>query len=309
MSTVISDLRQWGPDVAFPPSDLQFSERYTRSLAGSHYENFPVISWAVPRGLRQHFANVYAYCRWADDLGDETGSRERSLELLSWWRGELQRCYQGEADHPVFVALRSTIEQFSIPIDPFDDLISAFEQDQVVTSYETFDQLVDYCRRSANPVGRIVLHLIGSASARNLEWSDSICTGLQLANFWQDVERDQAIGRVYLPRNDRVEFGYSDEDLLAKRFNTEFRELMCFEVERTRQLLYSGKDLVAAVPGRWRIAIDLFMRGGLLILKEIEAIGFDVWETRPKVRKSQLISSGLRSAFAILSKRIPDENC
>ena len=231
-----TDLERWGPGRATAAASESQSEAYCRSLARRHYENFPLASWMLPRHLHQHFFNVYAYCRWADDLGDEIGDRERSRELLGWWRGELETCYGGSATHPVFVALRKTIERFSIPRQPFEDLISAFEQDQRVTEYETFAQLRDYCRRSADPVGQIVLYVCECFTEENARLSDSICTGLQLANFWQDVARDYDIGRVYLPRESRLQFGYSDEDLEHRRTNEAFIELMRFEVARARHI-------------------------------------------------------------------------
>lgn len=279
------DLELWGPNSKQPaPSQLE-AEAYCRELATSHYENFPLVSWLLPKGLHQHFYNVYAYCRWADDLGDEVGDSARSLELLAWWRRELTACYAGQCQHPVFVALRGTIDQFSIPIQPFQDLISAFEQDQSVKEYETFDQLRDYCRRSADPVGRLVLHLCRAVSEQNFAWSDSICTGLQLANFWQDVNRDYDIGRIYLPREDYERFGYRREDFDAREMNPAFRGLMKFEVDRARQFLTNGLPLIPQLPGRLQVDIDLFARGGLRILERIESIDYKVWQTRPKVTK------------------------
>lgn len=306
MSSVIADLERWGPEVMPQSVDLASAQQYTWKLATSHYENFPVISWAVPKPLRQHFANVYAFCRWGDDLGDETGSTERSLKLLEWWQEELEKCFRGNTQHPVYVALESTIEQFSIPMEPFADLISAFVQDQTVTEYETFEQLIDYCQRSANPVGRIVLHLANRASAEAFLLSDSICTGLQLANFWQDVARDKEIGRVYLPREDRERFHYSNEDLDARKTTDTFRELIAFEVDRTRQMLLAGKPIVAAMPGRLKIDIDLFLRGGLLVLDGIEKIDCDVWNQRPIVHKKQLFSAALRSLLSVFLSRNSD---
>lgn len=279
---VITDLATWGPQSTKAPSFEQ-SRAYCKDLATSHYENFTVVSWLLPRALRQHMFNVYAFCRWADDLGDETGDTERSTELLAWWRGELERCFAGEAVHPVYVALGDTIRQYRLEAQPFRDLISAFEQDQRVHEYETFEQLQDYCRRSANPVGRIVLTLFRQATPQHVAWSDDICTGLQLANFWQDVARDQQIGRIYLPREDRVQFGYSDEDFRARRTTPAFLNLMRFEVDRAREFLLRGSPLIPSVPGRLRIDVDLFVRGGLRILDEIERIGYSVWETRPEV--------------------------
>jgi squalene synthase HpnC len=285
---VIDQLAVWGPEAAPPKVSLAEAEAYSRQLAQSHYENFPVVTWALPKSLHQHFYNVYAFCRWADDLGDEVGDRDRSLELLGWWRDELAACYAGNPRHPVFVALAPTIDRFGIPQEPFADLISAFEQDQTVTDYETYDQLRDYCCRSADPVGRIVLYLCERFNGQNALLSDSVCTGLQLANFWQDVARDYDIGRVYLPREDRRRFGYADADLKSRTTNAEFLELMEFEVERARSLLLAGRPLIAAMPGRLQVDIDLFIGGGLAILGEIEKIEFRVWERRPVVTKTRI---------------------
>src|SRR5262249_33483373 len=262
---------------------------YCRRLATTHYENFPVVSWLLPRRLHQHFYNIYAYCRWADDLGDEVGNVARSLELLGWWGAELAGCYEGQATHPVFVALGPTIREFGIPMQPFADLISAFKQDQSIHEYETFEQLADYCRRSANPVGRLVLHLCRQATDANFRWSDSICTGLQLANFWQDVSRDYDIGRVYLPAEDRARFGYADGDLRSRRTNEAFLALLRFEVDRARGFLrpWSAphRPELAPFPLRVQIDLELFARGGEKILDRIADIGYRVWDSRPVVTK------------------------
>lgn len=298
VSAVILDLTKWGPEtlaMAAVPS-LAEAEAYCRRLATVHYENFPVVTWLLPKALHQHFFNVYAFCRWADDLGDEAGDPARALELLAWWQGETERCYRGEARHPVFVALSPTIARFHIPADPFLDLISAFEQDQTVREYETFTQLRDYCRRSADPVGRLVLMVCEQATPEHIAWSDSICTGLQLANFWQDVARDLALGRIYLPKEDYERFGYRRADFDQRLTNPAFLELMRFEVDRARQFLLAGLPLVPRLPGPLQIDIDLFARGGLRILERIERIGYRVWETRPKVTKMdvfRLLVSGI----------------
>ncbi|MFO0919817.1 MAG: squalene synthase HpnC [Planctomycetaceae bacterium] len=285
--SVIADLEIWGPQGSRrsqPPSVAE-ADAYCRQLATSHYENFPVVSWLLPKELHQHFFNVYAFCRWADDLGDEAGDTRRALELLQWWREETERCYAGECVHPVFVALQPTIDEFQIPRQPFLDLISAFEQDQRVTEYETFDQLRDYCRRSADPVGRLVLLLCRQSTPEHIAWSDSICTGLQLANFWQDVSRDLDIGRIYLPREDRERFAYPREDLHRRVTNDAFLDLMKFEVDRAGDYLRAGLPLVERLPGALQIDIDLFLHGGLRILDRIERIGYRVWDVRPKVTK------------------------
>ena len=298
----LDDLRQYGPDASESNEipDRRAAEAYCKALATSHYENFPVVSWLLPPSLHQHFYNVYSYCRWADDLGDEVGDAAKSLELLAWWRQELNDCYAGRMRHPVFVALRTTIDEFSIPQQPFLDLISAFEQDQTLLEYDTFDQLRDYCRRSADPVGRLVLSLCRASTPQNVIWSDSICTGLQLANFWQDVARDYAIGRIYLPREDYLRHGYSRHDFEAHRISPAFIELMKFEVDRARQFLVGGLPLVEQLPGRLQVDIDLFAHGGLRILERIESIGYRVWETRPKVTKwdgVQLVLGALARKF------------
>ena len=286
MATILQQLAEWGPGTCRePPVSRAEAERYCRRLATGHYENFPVVSLVLPRHLHQHFYNVYAYCRWADDLADEVESPQRALELLGWWGGELRACYAGKATHPVFVALQHTIREFEIPIEPFADLLSAFEQDQRRPTYETFDELRDYCRRSADPVGRLVLYLVRQVEPQNVAWSDSICTGLQLANFWQDVARDFKIGRIYLPREDRLRFGYSDADLAERRTTPAFRELLVFEVHRAREFLLAGLPLVEKMPGRLQIDIELFARGGLKILQRIEQIDYRVWEQRPVVTK------------------------
>ncbi len=290
-ASVQQQLDLWGPQaVERPIPSLAEAEAYCRHLARTHYENFPVASCFLPRPIRQHFYNVYAYCRWADDLADEIVDAERSLSLLSWWRGQLDECYAGSANHPVFVALQTTISQFEIPRAPFDDLISAFEQDQRVLEYETFEQLRDYCRRSANPVGRLVLYVCRQHCEQNVEWSDSICTGLQLANFWQDVGRDRDLGRVYLPRADRERFTYSDEALHARVTNEAFLRLMRFEVDRARGCLLAGLPLAEQLPGRLQVDVDLFARGGLKILDRIEAIGYRVWKQRPVVTKGDVLA-------------------
>lgn len=278
-------LANWGPAANFTPPSTQDAAKFCHELATTHYENFPLASWLLPKSLHQHFFNVYAYCRWADDLSDEVHDDQQSLELLGWWRDELEKCYAGSARHPVFVALKNTIDAFHIPDEPFHHLIDAFEQDQRVHDYQTFEELKGYCRGSADPVGRLVLYMCRQFNEQNAAWSDSICTGLQLANFWQDVARDAEIGRTYLPQEDRERFGYSDEDLANKVTNQVFLDLMKFEVDRAKQHLLDGLPLVRELPGRLQVDIELFARGGLKILERVEAIGYRVWEQRPKVTK------------------------
>jgi squalene synthase HpnC len=299
--SIVEEAEAWRRSEQPAPS-LAEAQAYCRRLATTHYENFPVVSWLLPQRLHQPFYNVYAFCRWADDLGDEAGSPEQSLELLSWWKTELEEAYTGRVRHPVFVALRPTIDEFQLPIQPFADLISAFEQDQTVHEYDTFEQLRDYCRRSADPVGRIVLRLCGVSNDENIRLSDSVCTGLQLANFWQDVSRDRDIGRIYLPREDRDRFQFSKEDLQSKRESAAFQALMKFEVDRARSYLTAGLPLVSRMPGRMKIDIDLFIQGGLAILREIEKIEYRVLNRRPKVSKMQAASLLLRSAIRVIRR-------
>lgn len=278
-------LARFGPEshgYAWSPARAQ---GYCSRLARRHYENFTVASLLLPRHLIRHFHNVYSYCRWADDLADETGGGPQALALLRWWREDFYRCYDGNPRHPVMIALRATIQRFNIPPQPFLDLLFAFEQDQLVKRYATFDQLLRYCRHSANPVGRLVLYLGESFDDTKAALSDHVCTALQLANFWQDVARDFAIGRVYLPEEDMRRFGYTREDLLARRYTSSFGRLLRFEVDRTREMFEHGMPLVEMMPRELRIDIELFIRGGLGILGKIEALGYNVWEWRPALSK------------------------
>lgn len=291
-----NDLKRFGPGGRWQPMTLAQAQRYCTRLALTHYENFSVASLLLPRRLLRHFHAVYAYCRWADDLGDETGGGQYALDLLSWWRMQLMLCYEGRPNHPVMVALQHTIRRFRIPPEPFLNLLLAFEQDQVVKRYETYAQVLDYCRNSANPVGHLVLYLCESFDAERAKLADSICTGLQLANFWQDVARDFDIGRVYLPAEDRHRFGYGDDDLEARRFTPVFADLMRYEVERARALFHQGLPLVELMPAEVRSDIELFIGGGMAILKKIEACGYNVWAARPALSsrdKAKLLAGAL----------------
>ena len=281
------ELAHYGPTTDLPRVGLAEARAYCVKLATSHYENFSVLTWLTPRPARPHFAAIYAFCRWSDDLGDEVGDRARSRDLLHWWRDELVAMYQGEARHPILVALYDTVKTYEIPIDPFLALISAFLQDQDVLAYSTFDQLVDYCRRSANPVGHLVLYLSGSHHSKTARLSDLTCTGLQLANFWQDVARDLDIGRIYLPEEDRLRFGVDKKRLECKEFTSEYRDLLQYEVRVARALLVEGRELLNDLPGRYRQMVDIFNRGGFAILDAIEHADFDTLSRRPRVGKLQ----------------------
>lgn len=280
---------------------LTEAAQYTRWLATHHYENFHVVSFLLPKELHQDFYNVYAYCRWADDLADEIGDVDESLRLLAWWGTELDRMYQGEAQHPVFVALRGTVKKFEIPQQPFADLIRAFVQDQTVTRYQTWDGVLDYCVYSANPVGRLVLYLCGYSDAERQSLSDATCTALQLANFWQDVTVDQLKDRVYLPLDLLARHNYTIEELFAHRFDERFRAIMREAVDRARELFLRGLPLNRMVNRRLAIDLELFSRGGMRILDKIERQGYDVLSRRPKISKIErvnlLIGTLARVAF------------
>jgi squalene synthase HpnC len=265
--------------------DLKSAREYCRKLARGHYENFIVGSILVPRKYMQHLYNIYAFCRISDDLADEVGDSEKSLDLLHAWREDLGRCYAGQPTHPAMVALQDTISQFDIPAKPFEDLISAFEQDCRVSRYDTFSDVLDYCERSANPVGRIFLWVFGYRDEERLALSDDICIGLQLANFWQDVAEDYARGRIYIPREDLEKFGCSESGIAAREMSDAFTDLIRFEVDRAREFFDRGAALPKLLDGRVRIDVELFRRGGMAILEEIRRINYEVILRRPTVSK------------------------
>jgi squalene synthase HpnC len=275
---------------------------YTRWLATRHYENFHVVSFLMPKRLHQDMYNVYAYCRWADDLGDEIGDTAESLRLLAWWRAELDAMYAGRATHPVFVALGPTARRHGIPREPFAELVQAFIQDQTITRYRDWDELLGYCRYSANPVGRLVLYLCGYSDPDRQRLSDATCTALQLANFWQDVTVDLLKDRVYIPLDILTRHGYTVDQLYAKRFTPAFREVMREIVSRTRELFHLGLPLPRMVDRRLALDIDLFSRGGMRVLDKIRAQGYNVLAARPAISKAErvglLLGSLARVAFS-----------
>lgn len=281
-------LAQYGPGGTGYSKDFtaDSANSYCIQVAESHYENFPVLSLAVPPPLRQHFANVYAFCRWSDDLGDEVGIGDRPAELLDWWRQETEEMFLGRTRHPVMVALAGTVNDFSIPSTPFLDLISAFRQDQFIKRYATFDELRDYCRRSADPVGRIVLYLLRCYTQERVALSDAVCTGLQLANFLQDVGVDyREKGRIYLPQKEWERYGVDESTFALKSASPEFVELMKGEVARAESWLNAGLPLASQMPGRFRLMIALFGEGGLAILRRIRRAGYNVLAERPRLGK------------------------
>ncbi len=280
------------PDVA---PTLDAARAWCRKLAESHYENFHVATWFLPKALRPHFHSIYAYCRISDDLGDEVGDRSAALALLDLWGRELDACYEGQARHPVFVALAETIRACSIPKKPFAHLLIAFRQDQTTTRYELLPEVLGYCRYSANPVGRLVLYACGEASEENFRLSDATCTALQLANFWQDVRVDFAKGRVYLPQDHMWRFGVSDETIARGVATPEFRALLRHEVDYARSLFEQGLPLIGRVNRDLALDLDLFSRGGLEILRAIERRNYDVLSARPAISKRTRLALVLRA--------------
>jgi squalene synthase HpnC len=324
-----AELARFGPAASSAVFSAEEARAYCRRLAESHYENFTVASRFFPRHLHQHFCNVYAYCRWADDLADEgAGDRgqgsgvrgqgtgvggqksevrgQRSgyavgtsaVELLEWWEGQLEAAYAGEARHPVFVALVETIEEVAVPKESLADLLVAFQRDQVQTRYETLAELLTYCQKSANPVGRIVLHLGRAIDDENVRLSDSICTGLQLANFWQDVRRDYESGRIYIPQENCRRHGWDEARFAAGRCDAAFREMMRPLVEDAESRLLAGQPLVGRVGRDLRLPVRLFIGGGLAVLAAIKRSDYDVWSRRPvvgRLTKLRLVVAALLS--------------
>src|SRR5580700_7374767 len=289
-------------EYAIPRSapSLEESREYCRRLARTHYENFSVATWFLPKNLRQDFLNVYAYCRISDDLGDEVGDPTAALALLDEWQLELDACYAGNPRHPVFVALADTVKKFSIPKHEFSDLLIAFRQDQTVTRFETFNDVLAYCKYSANPVGHLVLYLCGYRDAERQQLSDFTCTALQLANFWQDVTADYAKGRIYLPLEDLRCFSVAEDDLAQRRNTPAFCSMMRFEVERAREWFERGLPLVSKVNKDLAVDLELFTRGGQEILNAIERQRYAVLGRRPVISKTRKIALVARAALGKL---------
>lgn len=298
---VLAAERVWTPEEAY---------RYCGELSRSHYENFTVGSLLLPREKRRHVYAIYAYCRWVDDLGDEyrqsagglpVGVDEAShrLALLDQWQRELETCYSGAPSHPVTVALRQTIRTFDIPPQPFLKLIDANRMDQWVSRYPTYDQLLHYCDHSANPVGHLFLYLFGYRDVQRQRLADATCTALQLTNFWQDVSRDKLKGRIYLPQEDMTRFGYPEGLLADGQVNDAFRQLMAFEVARTRTLFQEGMALLPLITGAARVDVRLFTRGGLAVLDAIQAQGYNVLAKRPVLSRWRKAAIFLSSLLAV----------
>lgn len=322
-SAILPELETFGPDRCQTLTYEQ-ADAYTQKLAKTHYENFTVVSWLLPKRLRDDFRHVYAFCRWADDLGDETGDTQQSLRLLDWWKHEIDLCYAGTPRHPVFVALRPTIEKHDLPRKPFDDLVDAFVQDQTVFRYASWDQVLDYCTRSANPVGRLVLYLCGYRDGQRQQLSDATCTALQLANFWQDVRRDIIErDRVYVPRDVAAVCGL-DVELMVKAVHADiergpgcgcggsscrtapagirgilpaYRTTLQSLVGRTWPLFERGRGLWPMLAPDIRLDIELFTLGGESILRMIEKLDYDTLTRRPSLTKPDKLSLMFRAIW------------
>ena len=288
-------------DEGKPGGSVAESFAWCEQLARSHYENFPVGSLLVPKALRGHVYSIYAFARVADDLADEgydeTGGLTEAQRLaeLEAWEERLEEAARGRADHPVFIALAETIRELNLPVGLLRDLLSAFKQDVVKRRYRNFEEVLEYCARSANPVGRLILLLFGYRDAERQGLSDEICTALQLANFWQDVEVDLRKDRIYLPLDEMDRFGVRVEDLQAKRFTREYASLMKFQVERTRDLFHRGAALPARVRGRLAVELRLTWLGGMRILERIEENGYDTLNSRPRITTTDKIRILLKS--------------
>ena len=284
--------RRWGLDESLA---------YTRWLSTHHYENFHVVSVLLPKELHQDFYNVYAFCRWADDLGDESGDTAESLRLLSWWRDLLLGDGGG---HPVFVALRPTMVARRLPLVCFDNLIRAFEHDQVVTRYRNWDEVFAYCVNSANPVGRLVLALCGYHDEERAVLSDFTCTGLQLANFWQDVRVDVGKDRIYMPLDLLARHGVPESDVMGLRQSAQFEAALAEAVGVARELFVKGLPLIPTLDARLALDIELFSRGGMAILDKIEAGGYKVLDARPKIEKGERVWLLVKTILSWSKKRI-----
>jgi squalene synthase HpnC len=294
------------PDLYRTPAvrpSLAEAQAWCKTLATTHYENFHVATLFLPAALRPHFHAVYAFCRTSDDLGDEVADTATAKRLLASWRAMLHECFvQPELSrHPVFVALQPTIAACKLPIAPFDDLISAFEQDQVYTHHASMKTLEEYSRYSANPVGRLVLLVSGYHADELMLLSDEICTALQLANFYQDIVEDRERGRRYIPADAMDRFHVTDAQLIERRFDANVRAMMEFLVADARTRLKRGVRITTLVDRDLAATLKLFVKGGQAILSAIEAQGYDTLRARPKVTKAmklQLLGGALAGKLA-----------
>jgi squalene synthase HpnC len=268
---------------------LAEAKAWCRELATTHYENFHVATFFLPRKVRPHFESIYAYCRVADDLGDEVADPAVATRLLDTWGSMLDECYDSpeRSMHPVFVALHETIRECNPPRRLFHDLLHAFRMDQIKTEYESWEELLEYSHYSANPVGRLVLWVCGYREESLGLLSDKVCTALQLANFWQDVVEDAERGRRYLPGDAMLRFGVDEGQIAGRVFTPELRAMIESLVVRTREMLLAGGEISKHVDKELAVVLDLFRKGGEAILNGIAAQDFDVLRGRPVVTKTR----------------------
>ncbi len=291
-------MQRHGLTVGNRPWNTRESFEYCEKIASEHYENFPVASRFIPADKRPYIAAIYAFARSADDFADEPGyTQAERIENLSQWGELLLRCYDGESSHPVFVALSETVERFQVPIELFQNLLTAFRADVTTKRYETFEQVLEYCSCSANPIGRLVLLLFNYRSELMLMHSDNICTALQLTNFWQDISVDLLKDRLYLPKEDLDHFGVPEDELFRRTASTAFRKLVSFEVARTERLFREGRPLLQEVGKDLRFELKLTWNGGMNILRKIKARGFDVFQSRPHLSSVDKLRLFLRTLF------------
>jgi squalene synthase HpnC len=279
---------------------------YCERLARGHYENFPVASRFVPERLRPYVWSIYAFARSADDFADEARYAGRRAEALSFWEEQLERAYHGEAEHPVFVALRETIEKCDIPITPFRDMLTAFNMDLSVNRYPTWPMVENYCAHSAHPVGRLVLYVFNYRDPALHKYSDDMCTALQLTNFLQDVGVDLAKDRIYIPEEDRLHFGVTETELYARELTPGFRAMMRFEVARARALFERGRPLVEKVGNDLGFELSMIWHGGSTILDKIEAVDYDVFRRRPTLNaadKARMVFKAAGQRWPMLASR------
>jgi squalene synthase HpnC len=283
---------------------LEQAFAYCERMARSHYENFPVASRFVPARLRPYVWAVYAFARSADDFADEARYAGRRAEALGFWEDQLERCFHGEAEHPIFVALRETVDKCNIPIQPLQAMLTAFTMDLSVNRYQTFQQLMTYCAHSAHPVGRLVLYIFDYRDTSLHNYSDDMCTALQLANFWQDVGVDLQKDRIYVPEEDRKHFGVSDESFFARQHTPQFKDLMRYEVARARALFERGRPLIDKVGSDLGFELAMIWNGGMTVLDKIEGIDFNVFKKRPTLNAADKARMVARAA----TMRLPTLN-
>jgi hydroxysqualene synthase len=291
---------------AAAPYSLEAAFAYCERMARNHYENFPVASRFVPERLRKYVWALYAFARSADDFADEARYAGRRAEALTFWEEQLERAFHGEADHPVFIALRETIDRCEIPITPFQQMLTAFHMDLSVNRYPTWATLQNYCQHSAHPVGRLVLYVFGYRDPALHAWSDDICTALQLTNFLQDVAVDLAKDRIYIPEEDRRHFGVTETMLYQRSMTPEFRDLMRFEVARARSLFERGRPLLEKVGNDLGFELCMIWHGGSTILDKLDAVGYDIFKKRPTLNaadKARMVAKAAAKRWPQLASR------